>query len=95
MTHFHIGATTTDMAPCYSTEAWGDLLAALSRNDHEAVIRITTTAKPHYVATAKLQEVETPSMADAAAAYWAKRGKTPKARATDASGVPIVLEVRR
>lgn len=95
MSQIHIGASADDTVACYSPDAWGELLAALSRYDHDAVIRITTTTKPTYVATASLKTVEPASMAGAAAAYWAKRGKAPKARATDASGVPIVLEVRR
>lgn len=95
MKHLHIGATTTDMAPCYALEDWEALLAAMERGDTAAIERITLGARPHYVPTASLKTIEPPSLKDAANAFWSKRGKTPKARATDASGVPIVLEVRR
>lgn len=94
MTLYHIGATTTDIAPCYDMAAWEALLAAMAAGDSEAIERITLGTKPTYVATAKLQEVEAPSMADAAAAYWQKRGKAPKALHAGPDGTPIVASVR-
>lgn len=100
MTLIHIRATTTETAPCYALEDWEALLAAMERGDHEAVLAITTSAKPKLVPIAQLRDVTPPppkTMAEAAAAYWAKRGKgAPKVRATDPSGtIPIVLEVPR
>lgn len=94
-TFIHIGATAADdFTPCHAMEDWGALLAAMERNDADEILRITTTAKPAYVATASLKPVELRSMKDAAAAFWTKKGKKPKSRATDASGTPIVLTVR-
>lgn len=96
MTHYlAIGATASASTACYALEDWAELLAAMERGDAEAIERITTVARPHYVATAKLQTVEPPSLKDAAAAFWSRRGKAPKAYASDKNGTPIVLQVAR
>ena len=95
MTLVHIGATASDnSAPCYPVDAWQKLVAAMEAGDSAAVIAITTSTRPTMVPTAKLKTVEPPSMAEAAGDYWRKRGKAPRAFASDASGVPIVAEVR-
>jgi len=46
------------------------------------------------VPTASLKPVPRSTTKDAAAAFWTKKGKPPRARATDASGDPIVRVVR-
>lgn len=89
MTHIHIGATDAGgQTPCHSFEEWEALLAAMQRGDPEEIIRITTTARPVMIPTASLTPVEPPRMKDTAAAFWAKRGKAPKA-----CGTPV-LSVR-
>lgn len=101
MTHrLFIGASASaDAAPTYPLEAWDALLSAMDRGDHEAVIRITTGTAPTMIPTAQLRDVK-PSppktMAEAAAAYWAKRGKAPKATAaTTRDGSEAVEELSR
>lgn len=91
-----IGATAeTGATPCHSLDDWERLIAAWEVGDSEALIRIATSATPKLVPVAQLRDVTPPSMADAASAFWTKRGKPPKARATDRNGVPVVLEVPR
>lgn len=96
MTHYmHIGASAGDAVACYPTDVWASFVAAWTAGDHETLLRLVDETRPVLIPTAKLQGVEPPSMTDAAAAYWAKRGKTLKPRATDASGIPIVATVQR
>lgn len=95
MTNIFIEASASvDTAPCHSLDDWERLLAAMERGDSEAVVAITTSVTPKMVPVAQLQEVESPSMADAAAAYWQKRGKAPKARYDGPDETPIVASVR-
>lgn len=93
-TYLCIGATAASTAPCHSDEDWEALLAAMEAGDAAEIFRITTTAKPRYFLRASLKAVEPPTLKKAADDFWAKRGKTPKARMADASGVPVVASVR-
>ncbi len=88
-----IGASAhPDVLPCQTYGAWDNLLDAMSRDDHEAILRITLGSDHVLTPTANLRDVQPnppKTLVETADAFWRKRNN-PAAKEPSAIASPFV-----